>query len=310
MAAIEMLGVTKAFGGGAVALSNLDLRVPAGAVYGMIGRNGSGKTTALRVMMGLLRADSGWVRLLGQDMWSASRGLRSRVTYIPQGQQLHGWMTTQEICRYVGHFYESWDMGYARRLAREWEIPWGGKVGVLSHGEQRKVALLLAFSARPEVMLLDEPAAGFDVVTRRQLMERVIELVSGESPCTVVFSTHMIGDLERVASHVGILAHGRMEGEYEVDGLMGRVRRVQVVFGEGFPPPGFEVPGAWRSRIEGPVVTAVVPLVEDEQLDAVRRISGVRVNVFPMSLEEIFLELHGGCEGGVGASGQLAGWGQ
>lgn len=291
--AIEARDLSKTFPGGVVAVNGLDLAVPPGVVYGLIGRNGAGKTTALRMLMGLLRPNRGAARVLGTDLWTAPIETRARVAYVPQLQQLHAWMTPEELCHYASHFYGRWDMAYAHGLARRFDVPWDYQVGVMSGGERRKVSILLAFAARPDVLLLDEPAAGLDPIARRELIDELIEVLSRVEGCTVLFSTHIISDLERVAEHVGIMDRGRMVAAARLDELQSRTKRVQVIFEGAAPPPGFAVPGAIRSKAEGPVVTAVVRLASDAQLDEVRRLPGVRVNVFPLGLEEIFIELFG-----------------
>ena len=291
--AIEASQLSKTFPGGEVAVSGFDLKVPAGTVYGLIGRNGAGKTTAIRILLGLLRPNTGRARVLGADMWEAPWQDRARVAYVPQLQQLHAWMTPGELCYYLSHFYERWDADYARRLARRFDLAWDRQVGLMSGGEQRKVSVLLALAARPEVLILDEPAAGLDPVARRELIDELIDILSRDGGCTVLLSTHIISDLERIAEKIGIMDRGRITADERLDELQRTCRRVQVIFDGGAPPEGFAVPGAVRSRADGPVVTAVVRLLSETQLDAVRAIPGARVNVFPLGLEDIFIELLG-----------------
>lgn len=288
---IQARRVTRTFENGVVAVNNLDLTVERGAVYGLIGRNGSGKTTVLRLLLGLLKPDRGDIRLLGHDFWTAPRSVRSRVAYVPQGNQLHGWMSVRDLCRYVGHFHDQWEMSYAEHLAKHLELPWTRKVGELSNGEQRKVALMLAFAAKPEVLILDEPGAGFDVISRKNIIDLIIDTLSSNDAPTFLISSHMVNDLERVCSHVGIMDRGRIIKSAELEKLLTTIQRAQVVFQEAAPPDDFSVPGAINSRTEGPVVTATVHLVDERQLNSIREIPGARVNVFPLSLEEIFVEL-------------------
>ena len=128
--AIQAEDLSKTFPGGTVAVNGLDMSVPPGVVYGLIGRNGAGKTTALRMLLGLLRPNRGTARVLGADMWTAPRRQRARVAYVSQTQQLHAWMTAGELCHYASHFYETWDAAYARRLAERWELDWQRQVGL------------------------------------------------------------------------------------------------------------------------------------------------------------------------------------
>ena len=292
--AIEAGSLTKTFSGGEVGVNGLDLKVRRGSVYGLIGRNGSGKTTALRLLTGLLRPDHGICRVLGRELWNAPREVRARVAYVSQHHQTPGWMTLGELCRYVSHFYETWDLDFARELARQWELRWSRPVARMSGGEQRKVALLLAFASRPEVALLDEPVAGLDPVARRQLIDQIVDMMACQEGCTILFSTHIVSDLERIADHVGIMDRGRIVTSSRLDELQGATRKVQVVFDADEPPPGFVVPGAISTQVAGPVVTAVTRLMSEGQLDEIRDLPGARVQVFPMGLEEIFIELFRG----------------
>ncbi|MDP6545321.1 MAG: ABC transporter ATP-binding protein [Phycisphaerae bacterium] len=291
--AIEANNLSKTFSGGVAAVSGLDLSVPHGVVYGLVGRNGAGKTTLIRMLMGLLRPTGGNGRILGQDLWRSDPTQRQRIGYVSQMHKAHEWMTISELCCYLGHFYEKWDQPYARSLAKRFSLPWDRQIGLLSGGQQRKVAILLAFSARPEVLMLDEPAAGLDPIARRELIDETVDVIASISPCTVFFSTHILSDLERVAEYVGIMDRGRIVTEARLDDLQNRTKRVQVVFNSDAIPDGFEIPGAIRTKVEGPVVTSVVRMVSETQLDELHKRPDLRVNVFPLGLEEIFIDLFG-----------------
>lgn len=296
--AVEARDLTKTFPGGIVAVNGLDLTVPRGVVYGLIGRNGAGKTTTLRMLLGLLRPNRGSARVLGADLLRATPADRARVAYVSQAQQIYSWMTVDELATYLAHFYPRWDQAGARRLALRFELDVTRPLGLLSGGEQRKAAILLAFAARTEVLILDEPAAGLDPIARRQLVDEIVDLVGRGDGATVLFSTHIITDLERVAEYVGIMDRGRLLSSSRLEDLQGATRRVQVIFEGDGPPAGFVVPGAVRTRTDGPVVTALVRLASESQLDDLRRLPGVRVTVFPVGLEEMFIELLGAPEPG------------
>lgn len=289
---IETKNLTKTFPGGVVAVNGLNLQVVSGSVYGLIGRNGAGKTTTLRLLMGLLRGCQGTAEVLGLSMASAPRAVRSRVAYVSQTQQLHAWMTLGELCRYVACFYDHWDADLARDLARRWDLDWNRQVGQLSGGEQRRVSILLAFASRAEVLLLDEPAGGLDPISRRELINGIIDVITREGGCTVLLSTHIIGDLERVAEYIGIMDRGRIHSTVRLDDLLTTTRRVQVIFDGNQVPEGFNIPGASRMRVSGPVVNTTMRVENPTQLESLRSIPGARVQVFPLGLEEIFIDLY------------------
>jgi ABC-2 type transport system ATP-binding protein len=292
-AAIITQNLAKTFPGNVAAIHDLDLRVATGSVYGLIGRNGAGKTTAMRLIMGLLRRDHGEATVLGRDLWTADRAHRARCAYVSQEQRLPSIRTIDDLCRSCVYFYERWDPDYARNLAKRWGLTWDRQLGVMSGGERRKVAILLALACRPEVLLLDEPAIGLDPIARRELIDELVEALGRGDGCTVLFSTHIITDLERIAESIGIMDRGCLLTAGRLDEFQSRTRRVQVIFPGGTVPDGFTIPGTLRSQIAGPVWTAVVRLASEAVLDQVRSIPGVRVQEFPLGLEEIVIETLG-----------------
>jgi len=292
-AVIAANGLSKTFRDGVVAVNDLDLKVERGAVYGLMGRNGSGKTTTLRLLLGLLQPDRGRARVLGWDFWRAPRSIRTRAAYVSQTQQLPASRSLEELNRCLQRFNEQWDQSHARALANAWGLPWKRPLGCLSSGEQRKAGILLAFAGRPEVLVLDEPAAGFDLVARRELVVQIVDAITQGDGCTVLLSTHLIGDLERAADHIGVIDSGRMAMSERLEDLLNRTKRVQVIFQDEEPPAHFAVPGALRSRCAGAVVNAIVQWADRGELNALRDSTNARVQVFPMGLEEIFIELFG-----------------
>jgi ABC-2 type transport system ATP-binding protein len=286
-------GLSKTFPGGVQAVSALNLAVPRGSVYGLIGKNGAGKTTAIRLLMGLLRADCGRAEILGQNMWRATHTHRERVAYVSQDQQVHAWMTLDELCHYGSYLYTKWDQPYAAKLAHRFGLAMDRQVGVMSGGERRKAAILLALAARPDVLIMDEPAAGLDPIARRELVDALVESLSEGQGQTVLFSTHIISDLERVADHVGIMDRGRMVSSSPLEELQSATQRVQIIFPGTAVPETFSLAGAVRVQMSGPVYTAVVRLATEDALEGLGDRLGARVSVFPLGLEDIFIELFG-----------------
>ena len=284
--AIETANLTKTFSGGKVAVSSLDLGIPKGTVYGLMGRNGSGKSTAIKLLLGLLKADSGTARILGHELWAASRPVRSRVGYVAHHPQLPGWMNLRDLGRYVSHLYDSWDQKLFETAADRWELPMLQSVGRMSAGEQRKTAVVLALAPQPEVLLLDEPTAGLDSIAKREFVNLLIEMLADRPSTTIVLSTHEIGDLGRLANVVGVMDRGRLVLSHEVEELQLTMRKVQIIYPNEEAPVGLRLPGLIRQEIVGSVVMA-----NDQQLDFIRQEAGVRLEVFPMGIEDIFVEV-------------------
>lgn len=290
---IEARGLTKVFPNGVVAVKDLDLAVERGSVYGLIGRNAAGKTTALRLLMGLLHPNQGQARVLGHSFWQAPRSVRRCVAYVSQTQRLPGRVTLEELCRSLRWVDARWDLDHGRALARRWALPWTRALGSLSDGEQRRAALLVAFASRPAVLMLDEPAAGFDVVARRELIDQILEVIARGEGCTVLLSTHIIGDVERLADHIGVMDRGRLALSLPLEDLLNQFKRVQLIFDGEEAPADFAVPGAVISGRVGSVLKAIVRWTHGSELDVLRASAPARVQVFPIALEEVFIELFG-----------------
>jgi ABC-2 type transport system ATP-binding protein len=207
-AAIELRGIVKSYGKKEV-LTGLDLAVPKGSVLGLLGTNGAGKTTLIKCALGLIRPQQGEARLLGEDSWNLSAEAKARIGYVPQVVNLYPWMKIRHLIEYTAPFYPNWNHELVARLTKEWDIPREDRIGPLSVGQLQKVAILLALGHEPELLVLDEPAASLDPLARRQFLQMIIELAE-PGKRTVLFSTHITSDLERVADSVAILKSSRI----------------------------------------------------------------------------------------------------
>jgi ABC-2 type transport system ATP-binding protein len=208
---IELQGIIKSYGKKQV-LTGLDLAVPKGSVLGLLGTNGAGKTTLIKCALGLIRPQQGKARLLGEDSWTLSAEAKARIGYVPQLINLYPWMKVRHIIDYTAAFYPNWNHDLVARLMTQWSLAANDRIGPLSPGQLQKVAIVLALGHEPELLILDEPAASLDPLARRQFLQMIIELAEpGER--TVLFSTHITADLERVADRVAILKSGRIAWE-------------------------------------------------------------------------------------------------
>ncbi|MFZ1936706.1 MAG: ABC transporter ATP-binding protein [Thermoguttaceae bacterium] len=206
--AIEIRGVVKSYGSKPV-LTGLDLAVPKGSVVGLLGTNGAGKTTLIKCALGLIRPQAGEVRVLGEPAWTLSAAAKARIGYVPQVIGLYPWMKVRHLIDYTAAFYPNWNHAMVARLVHEWSIPLEDRIQPLSVGQLQKVAILLALGHEPELLVLDEPAASLDPLARRQFLQMIIDLAE-PGRRTVLFSTHITSDLERVADRVAILKSGRI----------------------------------------------------------------------------------------------------
>lgn len=205
---IAVSGLTRRFGAKA-ALDSVDLTIARGGVYGLVGANGAGKTTLIKHILGLLRAESGSVRVFGKDPVQEPANVLSRIGYLSEENDLPGWMRVDELIRYSKAFYPRWDDAYAEELRTTFGLDNGTKIRNLSKGQKARAGLVIALAYRPELLLLDEPSSGLDPIVRRDILGAIIRTIADEGR-TVLFSSHLLDEVEQVADHVTMIRQGRV----------------------------------------------------------------------------------------------------
>ena len=240
-------GLCKRYGG-ETALDGIDLRVPDGAVYVLVGANGAGKSTTLKVLMNLERPDAGTAEVFGLDTVRRGPEVRAQVGYVPERHgHGYGWMTCGRLLRHAAAYYPAWDPAYAEHLGSAFGLRLHRRVGTLSKGEARRLQLVLALAHRPPLLLLDEPTDGLDPVVRKRALALLAEHLA-DTPTTVLISTHQVYEVESLADHVGVLREGRLVAQMPRDRLQRTVRRYRVEVPEGWEaPPELRVAGLRRS---------------------------------------------------------------
>jgi ABC-2 type transport system ATP-binding protein len=231
---ISVTELTRRFGA-KTALASVTLSLPRGAVYGLVGANGAGKTTLIRHILGLLRAESGSVRVFGLDPVADPVGVLSRIGYLSEERDLPDWMRVDELIRYSRAFYPAWDDGYAEELRHAFALDPTARIKNLSKGEKARLGLLIAMAYRPELLVLDEPSSGLDPIVRRDILGAVIRTIADEGR-TVLFSSHLLGEVEQVADHVTMINHGSIVLSAPLDAIReshrvdGRVPSLEEIF--------------------------------------------------------------------------------
>ena len=205
---IEVSKLTRRFGA-KDALSSVTLSLPRGAVYGLVGANGAGKTTLIKHVLGLLRAESGSVRVFGLDPVIEPVAVLSRIGYLSEENDIPGWMRVDELMRYSRAFYPAWDDAYAEELRETFALDPAAKIKTLSKGQKARAGLLIALAYRPELLVLDEPSSGLDPIVRRDILGAVIRTIANEGR-TVLFSSHLLDEVEEVTDHVTMIDQGRI----------------------------------------------------------------------------------------------------
>jgi ABC-2 type transport system ATP-binding protein len=280
--------VTRRFGS-TVALDSVSLEVPHGAVLGLIGRNGAGKTTALRLALGTLWPDAGRVRTLGLDPVVSGRQVATRVALLSEESSLYPWMTVAEIVSFAGRLHPKWDPALAARLTNDLELDPARKIRTLSRGTRAKVALVLSVACRPELLLLDDPTAGLDPLVRREVLDGVLQAVSDEGG-SVIYASHLVHDVERVADRIVVFDDGKIRIEGELEALKARIRRGRAVF-DGDAPRGAVIDGAIDVATDGRVLTVTAEASNGNLESSLRRLGAREIAVEPLPLEEILVAL-------------------
>jgi ABC-2 type transport system ATP-binding protein len=277
--------ICRDFGGRAV-LHGVNLDVPRGAVLGLVGRNGAGKSTLIRVLLGLLRPHAGRSWVLGCDSLGLDDATQGRLGYVPQQPEGFSWMRVGQMLDFIGAFYPAWDGAYVDRMLTRLAISRRAGISTLSPGQRESLALIRALAARPELLVLDEPAAALDPVARRELLQEIAAR-TGDEGTTVLFSTHIVSDLERVASHIAVLHEGRLLVNTALDDLKETHARLIVPSTEGLPE---QLPGELRRRPLGDgSLCLVITRRPQDPWPVISRSPGALLET--PGLEDLFVEL-------------------
>jgi ABC-2 type transport system ATP-binding protein len=283
--AISIQNLSRRFGA-KLALDDVTLSLPAGTVLGLVGENGAGKTTLIRHVLGLLRAESGQVRVFGLDPADKCVPVLRRIGYLSEDPDIPGWMRVREVMRYVQAFYATWDEPYAEQLREQFALDPNARVKTLSKGQRARVGLLTALAYRPPLLVLDEPSSGLDPVVRRDILTAIIRTIADEGR-TVLFSSHLLSEVERVSDRVAMLSHGRIVFNGALDDIKQTFRRMTLLFDQPLSaPPAICGAVGWTGG--GCEWSAVFDLPGEQVEWAARPLGGRIVAQAPPSLDEIF----------------------
>ncbi len=255
---IETVDLRKDYGG-VEAVRGLNLRVPSGSIFALLGRNGAGKTSTIKILLGMSRPTSGCARVFGlaADSPDASVAIRRRTGFVSEEKDLYDLMTVEQIIRFTATFYPQWRRDLETRYLRSFELPAGRKVKDLSRGTRTKLALLLAFSCGAELLLLDEPTSGLDPAVTEEVLKALVAHVASQE-MTVFLSSHHLTDVDQVADRA--------------------------------PEPAFLAPGVVHTERRGRVLSVLCSNGVEQFLDEAGALHAASVEVMPVTLKEIFLE--------------------
>jgi ABC-2 type transport system ATP-binding protein len=247
------------------ALDHIDMEIQEGAVYALVGQNGAGKTTAIKILMNLISASEGTAQVLGTDSRKIRGKAYTQIGYVSENQEMPEWMRVGALLEYLRDFYPTWDLALEQSLVKQFELPLERKIKALSRGMKMKLALAGALAFHPPLIVLDEPFGGLDPLVRDQLIEGLLERAA-ES--TVLLSSHDLAEIESFASHVGYLDSGRLLFSEDMTSLSTRFREVEVTRDADGPLPS-AMPGTWlQSKSSGAIIRFVDSRFDEQKTSA------------------------------------------
>lgn len=283
---VDLQNVSRYFGS-KVALDDVSLTVEKGTVLGLVGENGSGKTTILKHVLGLLKPDKGSVKVFGLDPVTDPVPVLAQIGYLSEEDILPGWMRISELQRYMQGFYATWDQEYADQLVREFDLDRDAKLLGLSKGQRARAGLMAALAYRPELLLLDEPSSGLDPIVRRDILGAIVRTIAEEGR-TVLFSSHLLGEVDRVADKVAMIKNGKIAFCEPLDDLKEGHLQLTVLFPQPRPVAP-RIPGAIAAEGNGKEWSVVFKGTPEQAQAAVADIDATIADQRWASLDEIFV---------------------
>lgn len=286
---LETQGLTKYYGS-TLAVDHLDLKVPRGCICGFLGRNGAGKTTAIKLMLGFLAPTAGSSKLLGCDSAALTPEIRQRIGYVTEGHRLFGWMSIAELERFQRAFFPGqWDKTLFADMIEYFELSRKKKIKHLSNGQRAQVSLSLALAPKPDLLVMDDPTLGLDAAIRRQFLEGMIELIMRQGR-TVLFSSHILGDVERVADRIAVIDKGWLRANCSLEEFRTAVKKVIFSFADSVPTE-VEIDGVLHCRRSEKQLELTLVGTEEAQIAEWAKSAGAEeYHSAKMNLEDQFIE--------------------
>jgi ABC-2 type transport system ATP-binding protein len=287
---IEIDHLTKYYGKREI-VRDLSLTVPRGSIYGFLGRNGMGKTTTIRVFLGLEDPTRGGTRVLGEDSRHLRPETRARIGYLPEGHHVYGWMTVKECGQFQASYYPRWNQDIFEAVLTHFRLTPKMKAGHLSRGQRAGLCLAVTLAPEPELLVLDDPALGLDPVARRSRLQSML-YVTRQDDRTIFFSSHLLSDVERVADRIAVLDGGVLRADCTIDTFRQKLRHFVLRF-RGTPPEAPVIPGllqSFRTDHEMAITIANLTPEVESRLSALQPES---IETVQMTLEDAFISYVG-----------------
>jgi ABC-2 type transport system ATP-binding protein len=286
---VSTRGLSKTIGRKSI-LRDVAVEVTPGSIVGIIGKNGAGKTTLLEILLGFSPATSGSSQLFGHDSFTLPAAIKGRIGFVPQQDELVNLLTGQQQLALIAALHGRWNDALIERLRAAWDVPMDRAIQTLSGGERQKLSTLTALGHEPELLVLDEPVASLDPISRRRFLREMLEITADRTR-TVLFSTHIVSDLERIADQIWILRDGAIAWAGPLDALQESVVRLSIHARRPLPPV-LSLDNALSQRVSDRRATAVVTHWSAHQHAPLQQALDANIEVEPLGLEDIFVELH------------------
>jgi len=286
---LETKGLTKYFSNKA-ALENFDLQIPRGCICGFVGRNGAGKTTAIKLMLGFLKPTAGNSTVLGCDSMSLIPEIRRRIGYVAEGHRLFRGINISQLENFQKPFFDGqWDEKFFSEMIEYFELSKKQKIKHLSNGQRAQVSLALALAPHPELLIMDDPTLGLDPAIRRQFLQGMIRLIMKQGR-TVLFSSHILSDVERVSSQLVVIDKGRLRAHCSIDQFRESIHKVKLSFSNSVPA-NIDIEGLLNHRVSGNELELILVGTPQEKVARWAASAGAEnYEMIPMNLEDQFIE--------------------
>ncbi len=279
--------LTKYYGRKCV-VDSLNLRVPQGSVYGFLGRNGAGKSTTIKMLLGMVRPSCGGAVIFGEEAGRMSPQTKSRIAYLAEGHPLYRWMSVGDAVRFARSFQPNWNDHLLEQILDHFELARRTKIRRLSRGQRAQVSLALAVAPDPELLILDDPTLGLDTVVRRDFLESMIQIIQRRNR-TILFSSHILADVERVADRIAVLTDGVLRVDCPTEHFKQSIRKVILEFATE-PPDLPDLGGVVNSSRANKRLELVMVNYSDDDRERLEALSPLSLEVIELNLEEAFIE--------------------
>jgi ABC-2 type transport system ATP-binding protein len=284
---IRIEGLVKYFDGRCI-IDNMDLKIPRGSIYGLLGRNGAGKTTLIRILLGLEEPTRGQALVFDVPGRQLTARLKHNIGYVAEGHHLIGYYTPYKLMTTCRDMCRKWDMATFNKLQELFNIPMDRKIKQLSTGMRAQLNLAMALAMDPELLILDDPTLGLDTIVRRQFLELAIEVIQKEGR-TILFSSHILGDVERISDRIGVLVAGKLVVDCQLEELKRRIRKFRVIFPET-PPDELYLTEIIQAQRQGRELHLTAANWNAQKHKIIETFNPETIVEVPMSLEDIFIE--------------------